>query len=204
MIGFQKLVLVVGLMVFSGTTLALTNTKVIFYQPTLAKMSQSTSVSKEGSCWVNSIAVMRADAWRCSIKNQIYDPCFSGVDFPGWIVCDADPSKNAQGFWVKLIKPLPSREKIKPPLINIWMLKLTDGSVCQPFTGTLPFIPEKKRVTVISYGCSSSSSNNLVGIVENSIKPGAVWRVQKISYSSGGLVPKINKIQEVTVDTVWR
>src|SRR5579872_5912406 len=67
------------------------STSTYYYVP---KHTSNTSPKlSTASCWASS-ASQREDAYRCIVKNSIYDPCFSyGDEFkPGFVAC---PNSNA-------------------------------------------------------------------------------------------------------------
>ncbi|MCL5260205.1 MAG: hypothetical protein M1561_00770 [Gammaproteobacteria bacterium] len=206
---FHTLLLCTAVFLTCQAGVAATKTSVVVYKPSLTSLA--TAKPQAGDCWTNSIAASsRADAWRCMIDNTIYDPCFSTAK-PDIVVCDADPANNKPGILVKSKTPLVKPKSVeKPALASAWMLKLADGSVCTPFTGTMPIIPEKDNVKAVQYGCSDSKQcdsklgcENLTGLLADSIKPGATWMAKKIYYSSGKAI-KILKIQDVKIIKVWQ
>jgi hypothetical protein len=64
-------------------------TRIVVYSPfTLdSELAQGIRVSRSasGSCWEGSVESIRPDAWRCTVGNNIYDPCYSGPH--GWVAC---------------------------------------------------------------------------------------------------------------------
>src|SRR5438132_10979837 len=66
------------------------------------------SKTVRGSCFAGSLADGRADAWRCSVGNQIMDPCFQGK---GYLLCP--PSPRAKPVKLILTKPLPRSQANK-------------------------------------------------------------------------------------------
>jgi hypothetical protein len=110
-------------------------TSVNFFIP-----SMPSSDAREGSCWTRSIAIPRPGAWRCMVGNEIHDPCFAVPSADGKLVCGADPALDRQGFPLKLTKPLPADLTPMPRNPPAWILELEDGSVCEPFTGTMPSV----------------------------------------------------------------
>jgi hypothetical protein len=115
-------------------------TKVFSYQPALA--ATPFPLSGDNSCWTNSIASQRADAFRCSLGNDIHDPCFpfqrpEDVSSQGAIVCPGDPRTTSDdiAFAYDLSQlPHPSSAKANP-----WFM-VVDGNPCGMVTGTLPSV----------------------------------------------------------------
>jgi len=124
-------------------------TQVIVYAP--SAQASSTPVER-GSCFGSSVAApYRSDAWRCSVGNAISDPCFvmppaSGGAATGTLpslLCGANPAVTSASstFILQLTKklPVPETPPGAPPTNWAWLVELTDGTLCTPFTGTRPF-----------------------------------------------------------------
>lgn len=176
-------------------------TQVVVYNPTTIPAEQ-----KSGYCWTSAIAVTREGAWRCMQENEIFDPCFT-TQQKDIVVCNADPSKNQAGFALKLTKPLPAQEKVSVSGENAWLLQLSDGLVCSPFTGTMPIIPEKDGVKAVKYGCANPDKSKdapSIGILDGSVKTGKKWSAQEIVYRSSPSGIKIAAIHEVAIAKVWQ
>ena len=128
-------------------------TQVIVYVP---EAPASSTRIVNGSCWTNSIAApFRVDAWRCSAGNAISDPCFQ---IPGNknLLCGMDPSApvaTTSTFILELTKPLPAPKAFQGPIPPnwAWLVQLTDGTPCSPFTGTLPIA---QGGISANYGCA--------------------------------------------------
>ncbi len=156
-------------------------TEVSVYQPAAVPKGPS----HNGECWTDSIAVARSGVWRCIVDNEIHDPCFSSPGLTGAVICDADPARNTAGSVVKLTKPLPKPSTDEPPDSRPWLVKLTDGTICEIETGTTGMV----NGIVIPYDCSDSRECNdsgcpyMTGLAEH-FKRGKVWTATKIAYSS--------------------
>jgi len=92
----------------------------------------------------------RADAWRCIVGNEIYDPCFSARPHATSVICDASPTKPA-GFILKLAAPLPTHLPASDK--QVWMMRLGDGVMCGFLTGATGGIGQQR----INYGCTDKS-----------------------------------------------
>lgn len=85
-----------------------------------------------GSCWIGSIAVQRADAFRCMSGNTIHDPCFvSGTE----VACPTDLLRN-RGTVMHLTAPLPASSG-QAAADDAWAFELESGGLCQIGTGTI-------------------------------------------------------------------
>jgi hypothetical protein len=67
--------------------------------------------SRSGSCWTGSIAAPVAGAYRCTVGNEISDPCLTADDGQT-LVCGADPTTDEAGFQLNLTEPLPEPEPL--------------------------------------------------------------------------------------------
>ncbi len=128
-------------------------TKIINYVPPAPRPGDAVT---DGSCWTSSVAApYRDDAWRCTVGNEIHDPCFQIPD-NSKLRCNVSPgnSNDAASIILSLTKPLPKPEGHLSPATaydGAWLIELKGGVVCTPFTGTLPF---SDKGDVASYGCS--------------------------------------------------
>ena len=134
-----------------NTRAAITDEIVTYFPPAPAS---STPVLK-GSCWVSSIAEpYRADAWRCTTG----DPCFQIGDSTNTLLCRMNPADPAatSSIVLSLTKPLPMPDVISSSSSENWgwLVKLQDGTLCSPFTGTLPFAADGE---VAEYSCAPQS-----------------------------------------------
>lgn len=177
-------------------------TNVVAYIPSAVS---STPVEK-GSCWTNSIAApYRADAWRCIVGNAINDPCFQ---IPGGnnLLCGIDPATpNATStFVLQLTQVLPPPEVLpgKPPTDWAWLVELSDGTLCSPFTGTRPFTADGQAA---DYGCAPGALGKDVYIFNDFNTSSSIWmaNIGTLSESTSSL-PTIASSEEIPVATVWQ
>jgi hypothetical protein len=176
------------------------STEVIQYKPV-----ENTVPTKEGDCWTESIATPRKGAWRCRMDNDIFDPCFS-TSSKDVVICGADPAKKKIGFAMKLTKPLPqSNLPVQPAQRERtpFQIRLSDGSVCAPFTGTRTMIGEE----IMVYGCENAycptPDSCQIGILSiNRLKPRWIAKVVVYNVLKGGKL-NVKTFQQVPVETVW-
>jgi hypothetical protein len=117
------------------------STKVVKYSAN----SMTAAKIVKGSCWTSSIASPRADAFRCTAGNEIYDPCFK-ID-PTSVGCPTDVASDS-GVVFDLTKPLPPAQS-PPPAPQAWAFVLQSGEKCNRATGTV--------VADFTYYCSGES-----------------------------------------------
>lgn len=105
--------------------------------------------------------------------NMIVDPCFVAPSTPGIVVCGADPATSDPGFAIHLTKPLPTDVVTPSSTAEPWLLRLADGEVCTPFTGTVPLVGTEAA----RWSCTDPSAPGSAGLV-TSIERGSTWTVQ--------------------------
>ncbi len=179
-------------------------TQIIAYIP--PQPASSTPVLS-GSCWTNSIAApFRADAWRCTVGNNISDPCFKLPNSTSSLLCNVNPTVTdaTSTFVLKLTKPLPAPDV--PPGLSpsgwAWLVQLADGTLCTPFTGTLPITATGDAA---NYGCAPGPLGTDVMIFNGLNTSSSVWTAEigTISETSSSL-PTIASSSTIPVATVWQ
>jgi hypothetical protein len=180
-----------------------TPTQVITYVP-LAPAS-STPV-EQGSCFTNSIAApYRSDAWRCTVGNAINDPCFE-IPASANLLCGINPTiaNPSSTFVLQLTKPLPTSTIPSGTIPEnwAWEVQLADGTLCTPFTGTLPFTANGD---VAHYSCNGGANGEdmIFGGINNASR---VWMAEVGSLSTGTSTfpPVIVTSTTVPVSIVWQ
>lgn len=182
-------------------------TEVIKFNPS----EELPSDVKEGFCWSNSVAQpYRADAWRCMLKpadsnaegvasDQIFDPCFS-VASKDVVVCGLNPISSAKAFQLLETQPLPVPEVLEPKKDNWgWLLELSDGTLCAPFTSTVPVVDGQS-----AYFACGLTESGLNAVLVGDLKNDKLWKATEavIAIENNALVVKESK--EVTVSKVWQ
>ncbi len=211
-VGFVILGVVVGLYLFLGRSVpdnsgmvvvtSSTGTSVLHYTPPADVTSYAT---KDGSCFTNSIAApYRVDAWRCMVGNEISDPCFQ-MQGSSDLLCLPDPTgvHVSSTFVLKLAKPLPKPATAQAGPDNWgWFVKLSDGTICTPYTGTRPFSAEGD---VADYSCDSSipGESMIFNGLNSSTTPWTA-EVGSLPTSSPVYPPQLQSSTTVQVDTVWQ
>jgi len=174
-----------------AATAAITATQVITYTP-----GPPTGEPREGSCWTNSLAVWREDAWRCTVGNDIYDPCFSS---DGSVICGASPITPTTSFTLTLTEALPAPELPQDTANHAWLVELADGTVCGFATGATGGVGDDR----INYLCPSPDPSQTV-VLLGDLQPGAVWMARRAVLT--GSMPNLTVLEsvEVPIRTVWR
>lgn len=119
------------------------STSVVVFRPAGIK-----GADQQGRCWTASLASGQADAWRCTLDNSIYDPCFAIPGESGSVICGASPTGAPYAFRLRLTEPLPQRTV--PASGRPWMVELADGVVCGFMTGATGGFEGER----LSYGCT--------------------------------------------------
>lgn len=189
----------------TATAPAVPATQVIAYA---AEPPASSTPTESGSCWTNSIAApFRADAWRCMVGNSISDPCFEVTGSTSTLLCNVNPTEpgSTSTFALALTKPLPAPE-VPPagsaPSNWAWLIQLADGTLCTPFTGTLPITATGQAA---NYGCAPGPLGNDIMIFGDLNSSSSVWTatVGTIAETTSSL-PTIVSSTTVPVETVWQ
>jgi basic membrane protein A len=164
-----------------------TATEVIAFVP-----AEIPTDTQSGSCFAGAIGLGRDDAYRCTVGNQIYDPCFVVDDIPT-VVCGANPATGETGFMLDLTEPLPAPEPGN--LAQPWLIELADGQVCGLMTGTVVGVDDR----IAPYGCPDGSY-----LFQDFQQEGDVWLAEKavIGVNDNGYF--IEASEMVPIRTVWQ
>jgi len=178
--------------------LSMRETSIVHFVP-----SAPANDTRGGSCGSRSIAApARHDAFRCTEDNEIHDPCFIVPPNHDRLVCGADPALKKDGFLLKLTKPLPKNSKPahkKEP----WILKLADGSICEPMTGTVPAV----NGHTARWSCAIHIRDQVrpAGVV-TTLTPGKIWiadRYPESAIATPGQAPSKVEAEKVPVKMIW-
>jgi len=155
--------------------------------------------SVEGKCFASSVAQpYRNDAFRCLVKNSIYDPCFATAQ-EGIVFCQTNPFEG-NAFLIKLTEKLPAIENLQNSGENWgWFVELSDGTYCSPFTGTRPVVDDN----IAFYGCQSDDSSKIIVLFGDLIS-GTTWRANKAVLTRSDSSWQIDSVEAVNIDSVWK
>lgn len=107
--------------------------------------------ARSGSCFTVSLTTQRRDAWRCSTKSLIYDPCFSSSKVRGIVLCPDGPWAGT-GVRMTLTDALPDRAGLgRAPSTRLepWALETVDGRRCLLASGATNVVQEQR----LNYFC---------------------------------------------------
>lgn len=150
---------------------------------------------KQGSCWTTSIAAQSNNkAWRCSVENNVYDPCFEADNKK--VICDVNPEDPTRGFELILTEELPL-ELIHNTNDSIWIAQLENGLRCFLNSGTAGMLNgqyyyyacDNNGVLLGNFGKTFDKSNNL-------------WRVQ-VAYLDENF-EQMGEIETINVLKAWK
>jgi hypothetical protein len=122
------------------------------------------------------------------------------------MICGADPALGKNGFPLKLTKPLPTNVGNPPAEPPIWIFELDDGSICEPFTGTMPMVggePARWSCFVPSAGGNGKVEQR--GLVTK-VNRGSVWTADRYAESAVGGPETANRRVEaarIPIRKVW-
>ena len=165
-------------------------TRIVVFHP-----KGAAGATVKGNCAMGgSLAVQRADAWRCIVGNAIYDPCFSAGAHATSVICGATPTKPV-GIRVSLPGPLPTHEHVAGS--QAWILQLGDGTTCGFLTGATFGIKGQRA----NYGCANSRRDYVVGTPAR----GRVWYavVAVLSAKPSPNGPTAERIYALSVSRAW-
>jgi hypothetical protein len=122
-----------------------------------------------GSCFTGAESTGRTDAYRCSVGNNLYDPCFSPLTAnPTTVMClGSSPTRYLS---VKLTQPLsganpePSAGSVPNPLVIV----LADNDYCTLVTGGTTTLAGLR----MNYDCTSKGA--LYGFPD---RTGVLWTI---------------------------
>jgi hypothetical protein len=181
------------------------STQVVYYAP--PALATSTPVLK-GSCWTNSIAApYRPDAWRCTVGNGIQDPCFQIGASTSSLLCGVNPANpdSSSTFALELTSPLPTPETIPTSTgaSTAWLIELQGGTLCSPFTGTLPPVMDGGQTA--NYDCAPGPLGKETVIFGSLNSVSNLWTadVGELSTSTKIFPPAIVASSSVPVAEVW-
>lgn len=103
-------------------------------------------VEDVASCW-QSIASLRSDAYRCSLNDEIIDPCFRN-SIADYVDCPSSPEEHRILTVAEYEITSRTNENIES---TPWFIKLEDGSVCRFITGATAAIGGGR----VDYGCDN-------------------------------------------------
>lgn len=163
-----------------------TATEVITFTPGVTPTE-----TQSGSCFTNAIAVDRAEAYRCTVGNAIYDPCFVVGET---VICGADPASDETGFILELTDPLPDPETAAESQPLPWLVELADGQICGRMTGTVAGVGDR----LAPYGCPDGS------YLFEDFQPGEIWQAEKavIGLNEDGYYLEQSEI--VPIQRIWQ
>lgn len=163
----------------STTTTTLTSTVIQLYSPydvNTLKPGYSFVAIASGSCWEGSVVdIANPSAWRCTIGNEILDPCFSNAAQSQVACPGASPTLMTV---INLTQPLPSnlanatgRQGSSP---FVWEIELPNAITCTYTSGT--------RATVDGVLLEGACSNSY-GLIKVSTS-GPLWQAQVLDESN--------------------
>lgn len=158
-------------------------------QPTESKIYDPSGVeiseTKMGSCFTSSVAAIRDDAWRCTIGNTLYDPCFELMAGGDELVCPEGPW-DKRAIKLVLTENLPveagNGEEVREPP---WAMELANGAKCVALAGTV----ETVGSVTLTFSCDVGYDAGAL------VRTSKVWTVLA---SSGG-----RSLEKIAVRIAW-
>jgi predicted Ser/Thr protein kinase len=141
-------------------------TQAKIYSPTNANGDLAVTVTSRvtGTCFSTSNIVERPDAYRCSVGNTLYDPCFAVGATAA--LCPAGGPWSNSGILVRAAPPSgpqnPDQGTKGPP----WAVELASGPRCLELSGAVQVVAGQP----LRYGCGGG-----VGLYGDVRRSGPVW-----------------------------
>jgi len=131
--------------------------KTYFYATSQGHGYSSKNQLESASCWTNSLSSRRPDAYRCTVKNEIHDPCFIDPYNDSVLACPMNPNK-ALFFTISPSKlPRDNNKKFSNDSVP-WFIKLYDGTECSFIGGATTLIAGMR----VDYGCNDEKYEALL------------------------------------------
>lgn len=169
-------------------------TRIVHFTP--AKDVSGSTAS--GACH-RSLLLDRADAFRCLVSEQTYDPCFA-TPVTGRARCNIDPRDGRSGL---LVDFTPSPSAIVEPRgisVRAWFFELEDGSTCRP----LVFGDGREVDGMFEiYTCrfAPPGADAVLGELDSST---SVWTIQQAQLNKRMPPLSIKQLTSAAVKTVWQ
>lgn len=152
------------------TAAAQTPTSVRIFSPVNASGGLAVSVTgrANGSCFTGSIVIVRPDAWRCSVGNNLYDPCFEVNQ--AQVLCPSSGPWTNTGKLVNVPSGLSdaSGGKNQGTSGQPWAIELADGSRCLPISGASNVVAGQR----LSFDCTGN-----LGLYGNIKRSSTTWMI---------------------------
>lgn len=148
---------------------------------------------EDGRCFSASLALPRADAWRCSAGNRILDPCF-GPASASLLICVRDPWGTAAPTVLRLTEPLTPGGPLGSA--HPWALETVDGARCTFLTGATSGVNGHR----VAYGCIGGA------YLLDDVQEGPLWTATQVTLGPGsaGQPPAATSSATVGIATAWR
>lgn len=185
-----SLLAVLGVVGAGVAAASATPTRTRIYRPFTAAGQPAVRVTHtlHGTCFSGSAATGRADAWRCSSGNELFDPCFSSAQARGIVLCPATVS-NSRAVEIKLRRRPSMGNHGRASTSGLpWAIQTT-SSTCVMATGATATIHGVRA----NYFCPKSK-NWLWGSPSRRSQP---WRIYSAPLSATRLQHR------VTVKVAW-
>ena len=179
-------IVVVVALALASAAAATPGTRLVRYMPfDLSGRTAGVHVDRTvtGSCFAGSIAIDRPDAWRCTVGNQILDPCLQAPEGAAPLICVA----GRIVVRLRLAKALPeAMRNTAPRRFSAWRLVLRNGDVCDRFTGTAAGTIAGHD---LAYGCRSGATTTdpvrgrpfwTVSVLPKGIEPSRITRLGQL------------------------
>jgi hypothetical protein len=147
-------------------------------------------LSYRGRCWERSIASNRPDTWRCTIQNEIYDPCFSNPYGLNEVACPSAVSPS-RAVIINLTHSLPYSTQNSSVntqgALTPWTYQIANGSYCRISTGANTIIAG------LAVWGSCANGEQFVGTVNRNTHPWTVLTER----------PDTSSLIRIGIERIW-
>jgi hypothetical protein len=168
------------------TTAKAQMTAVHIYAPFGSDGTPTVPISRTvtGECFAGSLSSGRSDAWRCTITNELQDPCFAAGHVARYVLCPEGGPWSGKVMRLNLPHGLPAgQNNSEPPPTTepAWAVELSDGARCRLLTGTGNIVADLRE----NYDCTDSMV--LYGDANHATQP---WTIYGRHGVTGQLTPQ--------------
>lgn len=128
--------------------------------------SLNVTAQGDGTCFAGSVSSPRSDAWRCTIGNQIYDPCYAAPMGQMVLACPVGGPSSGNVALLTLTSPLPEMMANSGDNLTSkmpWAVELGNGQQCMLLTGAGAGLAGMR----INYGCGQDGGS-VIGNIDTS------------------------------------
>jgi hypothetical protein len=174
----------IGAVVATGAQATGHTTATVYEAFSYHGVPEPTVTNVSGSCFTSSGVTRRDDAWRCTVGNTLYDPCFSSSLAFGIVICPVP--WQGSGTEIHLSKPLPKSSSHTIPSLSLqpWAVETVSGAFCVLSSGASSVVHGQR----FNYFCGKNAAQGLWGFPSRKKQP---WTIRIAPMSAKTLKHRI-------------